>query len=146
MKGGKMPRFFKPFFEDLFEEVWEPLERIRIEFPKAERAYFPPCDLYEKEDNLVVECQLPGVKPEEVDIEVQKDAVILKGERKEEKEIKKENYYRKESSYGSFYRTIPLPGEVKAEKAEAEFQDGIVKITIPKAQPTKKVVRVKIKK
>jgi HSP20 family protein len=140
-----MPRFFRPFFEDLFEDVWEPLERIRIEFPKAERIFSPTCDVYEKGENVVIRCQIPGVKPEEVDIEVREDSVVIKGERKEEKEIKKENYYHKESAYGSFYRTLPLPVTVKSDKAQAEFEDGILKITIPKIAPAKKVKVVKVK-
>jgi HSP20 family protein len=142
-----VPRFFR-LFPDLFEDVWEPLERIRVEFPKAERVFAPACDVYEKGENVVVRCQIPGVKPEEVDIEVREDSVVLKGERKEEKEVKKENYYRRESAYGSFYRTIPLPVAVKTEKASAEFEDGVLKLTIPKAAPAKKVkvVKVKVKK
>ena len=135
-----MPRFFR-LFPDLFEDVWE-------EMPKAERVFAPACDVYERGENVVVKCQIPGVKSEEVDIEVRENSVVLKGERKEEKEVKKENYYRRESAYGSFYRTIPLPVPVKTEKAVAEFEDGVLKITLPKAVPAKKVkvVKVKVKK
>lgn len=140
-----MPRFYRPFFEDLFEEIWEPFERIRIEIPRAERVFTPTCDVYEKDDKIVVKSQIPGVKPEEVDIEVREDSVVIKGERKEEKEVKKEDYYRRESAYGSFYRTIPLPQPVKSEDAQAEFEDGILTITIPKLTPTKKVKVVKVK-
>jgi len=139
-----MPRFFS-IFPDFFEDLWEPLERLSVELPKTEKVFAPACDVYEKGDDIVVRCQIPGVKPEEVEIEVREDSVVLKGERKEEKELKRENYYRRESAYGSFYRTIPLPVPVVSEKAVAEFEDGILKITLPKVTPTKKAKTVKIK-
>lgn len=142
-----MARFFRPF-EDLFEEIWEPWESLRIEIPTPRLRFTPTCDVYEKDDNVIVECQIPGVKPEKVDIEVREDSVVIKGEKQEEKEVKREDYYRRESAYGSFYRTIPLPVPIKNEKAKADFEDGVLKITLPKAVPTKKVkvVKVKVKK
>lgn len=135
-----MPRFFR-FFPDLFEELWE-------EIPTREKVFAPACDVYEKGENVVLKCQIPGVKPEEVDITIREDSVLLKGERKEEKEVKREDYYRRESAYGSFYRTIPLPVLIQPQKAKAECEDGVLKITLPKAAPAKKikVVKVKVKK
>jgi len=87
---------------------------------------------------------LPGFKPEEVDISITGDTLTLKGEHREEKETKNENYLLQERSYGSFSRSITIPVEVKSEKAEASFEDGVLTLTLPKAEEVKpKQIKVK---
>lgn len=106
----------------------------------------PQVDVYEKGGNVMVEAQLPGIKAEEVNIEVGDNFVTLSGEMNKEKEEKDKNYYRREISYDSFFRTVPLPSKVVSDKAEASCEDGVLIVTIPKKEvPRKKVVIVKVK-
>ena len=93
-----------------------------------------PIDLYETESSVVVKAVLPGIKPEDVDISVQGDTLAIKGETKHEEEAKEGNWYRREIRYGSFSRVIPLPVRVNYDKADAKFKDGLLTITLPKAE------------
>jgi HSP20 family protein len=97
----------------------------------------PSIDVAETENEVVVTAELPGIKQDEVDITITDDVLILKGEKKEEKEIKKENYHRIERSYGSFQRSVSLPTGVQSDKAKASYKDGILKINVPKAEEAK---------
>jgi HSP20 family protein len=96
--------------------------------------FTPALDMYEDKDNIIVETQLVGIDPEKVSISIENDVLCLKGEseRKTEK-----NYYRKEIRRGSFYRSVPLPTKVDGDKASAVTDEGILKITIPKAAEVK---------
>jgi HSP20 family protein len=87
------------------------------------------------------------MRPEDVSVSVEKGVLTLKGESKKEHEVEDKNYYRKEVRSGSFYRELPLPAPVLEDKVTAEFKDGILKITCPKATPTKtKKIDVKVVK
>ena len=104
-------------------------------------------DMYQTEDSVVVKASLPGIKPEEMDISVTGDGVTIRGEHKEEQEIKEEAYLRKEQSYGSFCRAITVLVDVKSDKAEAVFENGIMTLTLPKAEEVKtRSIKVKVKK
>jgi len=94
-------------------------------------------DVYETDDALVVKAALPGVRPDEVDISVTDDILTSKGETKSEEETKNENYHRRELRYGAFARSITLPTLVNHDKAEATFENGILTITLPKAEEVK---------
>jgi HSP20 family protein len=94
-------------------------------------------DVYENDDALVVKAALPGVRPDEVDISVIGDVLTVKGETKSEEETKDGSYHRRELRYGAFARSIPLPTRVDHEKAEATFENGILTITLPKAEEVK---------
>lgn len=103
----------------------------------------PTIDLYETDDNLVLKATLPGVKPEDVDITVTGDTLVLKGEIKAEEDVKREGYYRKERRHGSFSRAISLPLLVEIDKAEALYENGILTLTMPKAEAIKpKAIKV----
>lgn len=119
--------------EEWFEEF--PLPRIRT----------PRMNVYEEDNNVVVEAELPGVKPEDIDIEVKENQLKIEAKREEKKEEKEKGYWRKELRAAHFKRIIPLPIEVVGEKAEASFEDGILKITIPKKELPKEKKGVKIK-
>ncbi len=101
-------------------------------------------DVYETEDSLVVQSSIPGVKPEDVDITITGNTLSISGESKEEKEVKEENYLRRERRYGAFSRSVTLPEGVNADQAEADFEDGVLTLTIPKA-PEAKPKTIKIK-
>lgn len=91
----------------------------------------PVVEVKEINGKFLVSAELPGLKREEVKVHVTPEALILEGERKLEKEEKKEGYYHTERSYGHFYRSIPLPEEVNLEKAYAEFTNGVLEVSIP---------------
>jgi len=107
----------------------------------------PAMDMYETKNDVIVEAPLAGVKPEEVEVTIEKGVLTLKGESKKEHEVDEKNYYRKEIRSGSFFRQVALPVAVKEDKVTAEFADGVLKITCPKATQTPvKKVSVKIVK
>jgi HSP20 family protein len=105
----------------------------------------PKVDVFEKDNRLVTRIDLPGVKKEEVKVEVADGRLTVSGERKIEKEEKKDNVYRTEIEYGSFYRTVPLPEGVTLEDVKATFADGVLEVSVPspvRAEP--KVRKVEI--
>ncbi len=105
-----------------------------------------PVDMYQTDNDVVVKASLPGFKPEEVDISISGDTLTIKGEHKEEKETKDENYFRRELRYGSFNRVLPLPVQIKSDKAEAQFENGVLTLTLPKAEEVKpKQIKIKPK-
>ncbi|HGJ64462.1 TPA: Hsp20/alpha crystallin family protein [bacterium] len=119
----------------LFDDFFTVLPERRRELLEGE--WLPSIDVAETDDNIVVKAELPGVNQNDVNITIVNDVLTLKGEKKEEKEIKKENYHRVERSYGSFQRTISLPTGVKADQAKANYKDGILTVTIPKTEEAK---------
>jgi HSP20 family protein len=103
-------------------------------------------DMYQTANDVVVKASLPGFKPEEVDISVTGDTLTLKGEHKEEKETKEEDYFYRERRYGSFSRTVTIPVGVKSDKAEATFENGVLTLTLPKEEEAKpKQIKIKAK-
>lgn len=94
-------------------------------------------DVYQDKDNVIVETEIPGVKSEDVDITVENDVLTISGNKQEKKEVKREDYYRKEMRCGSFSRSVILPMQVKSSEAKANFKDGVLKITLPKADEIK---------
>ena len=114
--------------------------------PTEELGWTPSVEVYEKGDNFVVRAELPGMKKEELDISVLGDTLTIKGERKTESEVNEEDYYRCELCYGKFSRSVALPTAVEAGKVEANYENGILQITLPKAKEAKpKKIEVKIK-
>jgi HSP20 family protein len=87
--------------------------------------------MFERNGQLVVRADLPGVKTDDVEVELRDNSVVIKGERQEQHEEQREGYYRTERAYGSFYRQIPLPQSVNTENAKASFRDGVLEITMP---------------
>jgi len=109
-------------------------------------AEFIPLDIYEEDKDLVVKAPIPGVKPEDLNIEVNDDVLIIKGETKQEKDRKEENYHLHEQRYGRFERSVTLPCAVNVDKAKAEFEDGVLTLILPKVEETKgKKIAVKPK-
>ena len=105
-----------------------------------------PIDMHQTANDLIVRASLPGFKPEEVDVAITGDTLTIKGEHNEENEVKDENYFCKERHYGAFSRSVPVPVKVKSEKTEAVFEDGVLTLTLPKAEEVKpKQIKVKAK-
>lgn len=97
----------------------------------------PPIDVKEDERNVMISAELPGMTEKDFSVELQGETLLLRGEKKAEKEEKKENYFYSEFNYGSFSRAIPLPCEVDAAKAKAEYKNGVLHVTLPKAEEQK---------
>lgn len=108
-------------------------------------SWTPSVDIYEDENNLVLTAEVPGLEEKDIEIKIEDSTLTLKGERKFEKEVKEENFHRIERSYGSFYRSFTLPHYIDQDKIEAEHENGILKITMPK-KPELKPRKVKILK
>lgn len=112
----------------------------------GEVAGMPVIDLYQTGDDVVVKASLPGLNADDVQISVTGDVLTLHGEFKQEEEKKEATYHLHEHRYGSFERSIRLPGEVQTDKAKADFENGILTITLPKSEMTKpKTISVKAK-
>jgi len=106
----------------------------------------PAIDLYQNDDSVVVKAALPGLKAEDVQISVTADVLTLRGEFKQENEQKDATYHIREQRYGSFERSIMLPSDVQTDKSKADFENGILTITLPKAESVKpKTISIKAK-
>ena len=95
-------------------------------------------DLYEEKDDIVVKAELPGMEKDNIGVNLSDRRLTIKGEKKQEEEVKKEGYYRSERSYGSFVRALELPREVQTDKVKAAFKNGILEIRLPKTEEAKK--------
>ena len=134
---------------------WEPfaeLGELRAHFDRMrgelgdgrEGAWIPAIDVVREDDHLVLRADLPGIKPEEVNIEVEDDILTVSGEHRESNEEKDKNYVRRERRYGSFHRSMALPTGVDPKKIKAKTHDGVVEVTIPlPKEPEKKKVEIK---
>jgi HSP20 family protein len=103
-------------------------------------------DMYETEDSVVVKTTIPGIKAEDINVSVTGDTLTVKAESKEEEEIKRENYLRRERRLGSYCRSVTLPGGLETDKADADYSNGILTLTFPKAEEIKpKSIEIKTK-
>lgn len=109
------------------------------------QVWSPRIEVREKEGKLCISADLPGVKKDDVKVEIDDNAVTIQGERREERTTDERGYYQSERSYGSFYRTIPLPEGTQADDAKAEFKDGVLEIEIPAPKSASKGRRLEIK-
>ncbi len=99
--------------------------------------WMPNVDIFETKDAICVRAELPGVKKDDVHVEVKEGVLTLRGDRKFEKEVKEENYHRIERSYGTFHRSFTLPSSVEAEKVSARMKDGVLEVDLPKKEQAK---------
>ena len=97
----------------------------------------PVVDIYDDGDSIVVKAELPGVEKKDISVDVKDRVLILKGERTTDNKVEEEKFYRRERSYGSFQRSFALPVDVDADKIEANYTDGLLKIVIPKPEAQK---------
>ena len=106
----------------------------------------PALDIYETPENVVIKATVPGTKPEDLEITVTGDTLVIRGETKEERNDTEEHYVLRERSRGAFHRAVVLPEGLDADKTEAVFDDGILTVTLPKTEKAKaKSVKVKVK-
>jgi HSP20 family protein len=136
-----------PLFQRLSRELDEMFNRFGFERPfvePAEALWSPDVEMFTKENELIVRADIPGLKKEDITVEVTEENIVLRGERKQEKEEKGEGFYRAERTYGSFYRMLPLPEGVKTENAVATVHDGVLEIHMPMAKVEEKKRRLEI--
>jgi HSP20 family protein len=110
-----------------------------ISFPEAVGEWTPLVETYMKDDNLILRCELPGVDPRDVDVSFDESSheLVIKGERKQDKETKEEDYIYREFAYGRFERRFALPAGVKIDKMKAKYANGLLEITVPAAAEAK---------
>jgi HSP20 family protein len=118
----------------LFEQT---LSRSRGEEGVTATTWTPAVDIYETADTIVMKAELPGVAREDIQIQIDGSTLTLKGERRFAKDVQEESYLRIERAYGSFHRSFTLPATVQPEKVRALFKDGVLELTLPKAEDSK---------
>ena len=138
---------FDPFRDlaRLQEEMGRMFDERLAGQPAESLGWTPACDVYEDENEVAIRAALAGVDPKEVEIRVENGVLTLKGERKIEKEERKENYARVEMAYGWFTRTFALPTSVDPEKVHAESKNGVLTVHLPKrAEAKPRAIEVKV--
>jgi len=155
---GRVGDFFEPMFPGRFfgltpfaRNPWAFMREFTEDWDRAFRgvtpgveAWTPAVDVQRCNGDLVVKAELPGLKKEEVKVEMTDTALIIEGERKREHKEDHQGYHRYERSYGKFYRAIPLPEGAKADLAKAELTEGVLKISIPVPEVKKNIREVKV--
>ena len=139
---------------------WEPFrdllalqERLNRGFDSSRQTgeeqlgtWAPAVDIYETEKEIVLKADLPGLKLEDVDISLNNNVLSVRGERRFEKDVKEDNYHRVERAYGNFVRTFTLPNTVNVEQIDATYDNGVLKITLPKREEARpKQIKVSVK-
>ena len=135
---------------------WEPLrnavsaqERMNWIFDEAFRGkgraaedatatdWAPAVDIFERDGHIVLKAELPGIEPDAVDIQVENNVLSLRGERKFESELKREDFHRVERTYGTFSRSFTLPNVVDTDKIQAQYKDGVLEVSLPQKEEAK---------
>jgi len=137
----KWSPFFEPF--DKMDEFFKDLPSVNL----AKQGLIPPVDMYDTKDSIVVETTLPGADPKRVSVEIENGVLTIKGSSERRTEVDEKNYYRKEIRSGQVFRQIALPARIEEGKAQASFENGILRVEIPKSPEAKpKSVKIDVKK
>ncbi len=108
-------------------------------------SFVPPVDIYETEQNIVLKMEVPGVEQKDLDIRIENQTITIRGERKFEQEVKEDNFHRVERRYGSFQRSFSLPNTVNPEQVTADYESGVLKVTLAKrAEAKPKQIKVNV--
>lgn len=141
---------WSPFFDQQpFEEMEKMLEQFQSAGMPVARGssngIIPPIDMYETEDAVVVEMPMPGIDATKLDISIENGILSVKGTSERKTEVDDKNYYRKEVRHGSIFRQVALPSKVIADKTEASYENGMLKVMVPKAKGDQGAVKVQLK-
>jgi HSP20 family protein len=132
----RMNRVFGETMRALYPNEGEELEK---------GTWMPAVDIHETEDGYIVKADLPGMKKEDIQIDLKNSTLTLKGEKKFEETVSKDNYVRTERAYGTFVRSFTLPHNVDAEKIRASYKDGVLELALPKKEEAKpKQIKVEV--
>lgn len=132
---------------DGFDDMDAMLQPYRSMHPSVEGGIIPPVDIYEKGNSLIVETPIAGVDPNKIEVSVEGDMLTIKGSMERKTEVDEKNYYRKEMRSGSMFRKVQLPVHVLGDEAKASYDQGLLKIDIPKAGETKtKAIKIEVNK
>ncbi|MFA6536907.1 MAG: Hsp20/alpha crystallin family protein [Patescibacteria group bacterium] len=131
---------WRPSFEN-FDDFDKMFENFGM---KAPIGFSPALDVYEKGKEMIIEMPIPQINPENLEISIENDILTIQGKMEKKSEVDDKNYYRREVRQGAFYRQIPMPAHVIGEKAVANYENGILKISVPKAED-KKVKKIEVK-
>lgn len=135
-----------PFLSE-FDDMDKMMESMLPAVRGSQFGFTPAVDMYEDKDNIIIETQLGGIDPEKVNISIENNVLSIKGESEKKSEVEDKNYYRQEIRRGAFFRSIPLPTKVDGDKATAVNEDGLLKITVPKAPEVKpKTIKIQSQK
>ena len=126
---------FRHQMNHLFNDVFRPVVRGDEELSMWNQ--YPTVDIYDNDEHIVIKAELPGIHKKDIVIDVKDGVLTLKGERSSDNEIKEENYYCRERTFGKFERVFRLPAGVDPEKISADYKDGILKIDVPKPEGKK---------
>lgn len=137
MRLTRRPRYDMPLsrLRDQLSQIFEQPEFALTDLLGG--GWTPAIDVLEDKDKLTVKVEVPGFKREDLDVSVHENSLIISGERKSEEERKNGEFYRSERFYGKFHRSISLPYAVEIDKIQAQYRDGILNITLPKAENAK---------
>jgi len=146
-RAQDMERWFDRMVEEFWRRPFPTLLRPEHWWP-AETSMMmrlPAVDVYEEKDDVVIKAEIPGLSKEDISVQVTDSTLTIKGEKKREEEVKEDNYYRCERSFGSFTRAVALPCDVKADQVKASFKNGVLEVRMPKTEEAKKkAITVKI--
>ena len=122
--------FKRPFFSSLLSQRGSQLEEPYL-----------PVDIFEDKESVILKAEMPGIKRENLDIQLTADSITISGQKSSEEKVEEKDYLRLERSFGSFTRRFQLPAEIQTDKARASFKDGVLEVRIPKSQAATQRVR-----
>lgn len=126
---AQMDRLFDEVFKRPFFSLWSP----RLSSGEMEEPYLP-VDIYEDGESVVVKAEVPGIRKEDIDVQLTPDSITISGKKESEQRVEQKDFFRLERSYGSFSRSCQLPVETVTDKARAVFRDGVLEVRIPKSE------------
>lgn len=143
VKKGRRPLWMTPFGEEGWGDVF--MDRLWREWPRWRgEEWVPTFNFYEKEGRYVLKAEIPGVDKKDLTIAVENNILTVSGKKETKKEEEGANFYLQESAYGSFSRSLRIPGDIQEDKVEASFKDGVLEVAIPKAEaPKTKKIEIK---
>jgi HSP20 family protein len=147
--GLMRPLDIDTMFNDWFTDFWSRRSPWSLRrspwFQRATLSDIPAVDVYDQNDELIVKAEIPGLEKDEVDVSIEGNTLTIKGEKHKEHEVKHQDYYRAERTFGAFSRSVELPVSVQTDKVNATFKNGVLEIRLPKSEEAKKsVIKVKV--
>jgi len=140
-------RYWQPFteIETIRQQLDKAFDQRAATRDNSETAWMPALELVDAGDNFVLKAQLPGIDPNDIDVQVTREAISISGERRYENTEEKPGYVRSEFRYGKFHRVLPLPAHIQNDSVQAEYKDGILTLTLPKVTEARnKVVKINL--